>query len=66
MGWGRIALEIIHYRFAVRLAYESNVAEEIRNGISTVHGCHCWFFMQESEKRHIDNSTLHRCKIRPK
>lgn len=62
----RIALEIIHYRFVVRLDYESNVAEEIRNGISTVHGCYCWFFIQESEKCHIDNSTLHRCKIRPK
>lgn len=34
----RIALEIIYYRFAVRLGYESNVAEEIRNGISTMHG----------------------------
>ena len=53
----RIALEIIYYRFAVRLGYESNVAEEISNGISTVHGCCCWFFIQESEKRHIDNST---------
>lgn len=62
----RIALEIIYYRFAVRLGYESNVAEEIRNGNSTVHGCHCWFFIQESEKRHIHNSTPHRCKIRPK
>lgn len=62
----RIALEIIYYRFAVTLGYESNVAEEISNGISTVHGCCCWFFIQESEKRHIDNSTPHRCKIRPK